>query len=320
MRTTRTNPRSLVLRALTAAALTVGLAACGGGGEAATPAANAEPAGVDVPGVGIVEEDPDLAGAVPAEYRDKGEVVFATNAPYAPFIDFEVEGRTDAFTGLDHDLALAASAKLGLDATFQQQPFDGLIPGLQAGNFDAILGGITDNKERQEVATFVDYSASGTGFLTLPGNPLGVASVDDLCGQRVAVQRASNQQENLEEYSSTSCGDNAIEILPYPENPQAVSAMLAGNADIVAATKVALVDIAEQLSGQVEVVENPEEPNGWRASPNGFGFLRADAELAAAYQAAVQALVDDGTYGTILDNYGQGPIGIETITVDAAVD
>ncbi|HXV92980.1 MAG TPA: transporter substrate-binding domain-containing protein, partial [Pseudonocardia sp.] len=307
---------------LAAAALVAGLAACGSGEpESTTPAAaGGGTGGVEIEGVGTIGADPALAELVPAEYREKGEVVFATNAPYSPFIDFREEGRTDAFTGLDYDLVQAASAKLDLDAPFQQQPFDGLIPGLQAGNFDAIVGGITDNKERQEVATFVDYSASGTGFLALAGNPLGIGSVEDLCGVRVAVQRASNQQENLEEYSTESCGDNPIEVLPYPENPQAVSAMLAGNADVVAATLVSVADIAEELSGQVELVENAAEPNGWRASPNGFGFLRADAELAAAYQAAMQSLVDDGTYAAVLEKYGQTRIGIETITIDQAVD
>ncbi|HEX8519744.1 MAG TPA: ABC transporter substrate-binding protein [Pseudonocardia sp.] len=303
--------------ALLAVAAGALLAACsgpapesgGGSGSAPAPAAPA------------VAADPALQGLVPQVTRDAGVVKVGTNAPYAPFIDFAQEGDTTAFKGLDHDLMQAASAKLGLKVQFVQQPFDGLVPGLQAGNYDAIAGGITDNKQRQEVATFVDYSASGTGFLTTAGNPKAVKGVPDLCGKRVAVQKASNQEENLNDYSKQSCPPGSpITVSGFPENPQAVNAMLAGNADVVAATTVALPGIVSQLAGRVELVQDAANPNGWQASPNGIGFLKSRGDLAAAYQKAIQALVDDGTYAKILDSYQQKAIALPTITVDKAVD
>jgi polar amino acid transport system substrate-binding protein len=290
------------------------LTACGGG----------EPAPSAAPGPGpaaAVAADPALQALVPEATRAAGVVRVGTNAPYAPFIDFAREGDTTSFKGLDHDLMQAASAKLGLRAEFVQQPFDGLVPGLQAGNYDAIAGGITDNKQRQEVATFVDYSASGTGFLTTAGNPAGIKGPADLCGKRVAVQKASNQEENLTEYSAQSCPPaSPITVSGYPENPQAVNAMLAGNADAVAATTVALPGIAGQLAGRVELVADPANPNGWQASPNGIGFLKSRGDLAAAYQKAMQSLVDDGTYARILESYQQQAIALPAITVDKAVD
>ncbi len=293
------------------------LAGCG---SAATPAAAPAQGTTDIASVGTVSTDPALAATVPAAVKSAGTVRFATNAPYAPFVDFAKEGDTTSFKGLDYDLVLAASAKLGLAATFVQQPFDGLVPGLQAGNYDGIAGGITDNKERQQVATFVDYSASGTGFITIAGNPTGVRTLADLCGKRVAVQKASNQESNLTDYSTASCGGKPIAVSGYPENPQAVNAMLAGNADVVAATTVALPGIVSQLGGKVEQVRDAADPNGWKASPNGIGFLKSRGDLAAAYKAALQSLVDDGTYKKILTKYQQDAIALPAITVDNAVD
>lgn len=231
-----------------------------------------------------------------------------------------MEGRTDQFVGLDPDLFQAASARLGLKATFTQQPFDGLVPGLEAAKYDAIAGGITDKKERQQVATFVDYSASGTGFLVAAGNPLGVKTVADLCGRTVAVQKASNQAKNLATYAKESCAGRPLEIKEYPENPQAVQALIAGNVQVVAATRVNLVETAGSLAGKAELVDDPSSPNGWLASPNGFGFLKANKELAEAYRAAVQSLIDDGTYGKILARWKQTPIAIDKATVDQAID
>lgn len=303
---------------VTTATALLAVTACGG--STADDPGGARTVSVTIDGVGAVTTDPTLAEQVPTAQRERGKLTVATNAPYQPFIDFKVEGRTDQFKGLDHDLFLAASAKLGIEATFTQQPFDGLVPGLQAAKYDAIAGGITDKKERQQVATFVDYSASGTGFLVLTGNPLGVKTVADLCGRKVAVQKASNQAKNLADYSRSDCGGRAVEVKEYPENPQAVQALIAGNVDVVAATKVNLIDIEGTLTGKAELVDDPAAPNGWLASPNGFGFRKADKELAEAYRAAVQALIDDGTYGKILAHWKQEPIGIEKATIDQAID
>ncbi|SCL25134.1 polar amino acid transport system substrate-binding protein [Micromonospora nigra] len=311
------------IRQLALAASATALLAVAGCGDTATTADSADTppsVTVTVEGVGEVTTDAELARQVPAVVRERGTITVATNAPYEPFIDFKTEGRTDEFVGLDHDLFTAASARLGLRATFTQQPFDGLVPGLQAAKYDAIAGGITDKKERQQVATFVDYSASGTGFLVAPGNPLGVRTVADLCGRAVAVQKASNQAKNLAEYSRTNCAGRAVEVKEYPENPQAVQALIAGNVQAVAATQVNLVDIAPTLGGRAELVTDPAAPNGWLASPNGFGFLRSNKELAEAYRAAVQSLIDDGTYTKILARWKQEPIGLATATIDQAID
>ncbi|MEV4479609.1 transporter substrate-binding domain-containing protein [Micromonospora coxensis] len=301
-------------------ALLFATAACGGTTTTESGGGDVTPVSVTIDGVGAVTTDAALAGKVPADVRARGTITVATNAPYQPFIDFKVEGKNDEFKGLDFDLFQAASARLGLKATFSQQPFDGLVPGLQAGKYDAIAGGITDKKERQQVATFVDYSASGTGFLVRTGNPAGVTTVADLCGRTVAVQKASNQAKNLATYSKDSCAGKAIEVKEYPENPQAVQALIAGNVEVVAATRVNLVDTAATLAGKAELVADPSAPNGWLASPNGFGFLKANKELAEAYRAAVQSLIDDGTYSKILAQWKQTPIAVEKATIDQAID
>ncbi|MET8093227.1 transporter substrate-binding domain-containing protein [Micromonospora sp. NPDC005220] len=313
--------RQLAL-ATTATALLAVTAGCGGSSSSTAAGSGGEvpTVTVTVEGVGPVSTDANLARKVPADLLGRGTVTVATNAPYEPFIDFKQEGRTDEFKGLDYDLFLAASARLGIRATFTQQPFDGLVPGLQAGKYDAIAGGITDKKERQQVATFVDYSASGTGFLVKTGNPLGVRTVADLCGRTVAVQKASNQAKNLAAYSRDSCAGKAIEVKEYPENPQAVQALIAGNVEVVAATRVNLVDTAGTLAGKADLVDDPAAPNGWLASPNGFGFLKSKKDVAEAYRAAVQSLIDDGSYAKILGQWKQTPIAVKQATIDQAID
>ncbi|MBA2955485.1 transporter substrate-binding domain-containing protein [Nocardioides sp. MAH-18] len=305
-----------------AGALVVGLGACGGDADSSegAPAAAAGADGVDIEGVGSVEADDTLTKMLPAEVASAEKITVATNAPYPPFIDFVEEGNTEDFTGLDYDLLQAIAARLGLAAPFEQQPFDGLVPGLKAGKSDAIVGGITDNFERQATATFVDYTASGTGILVAGGNPEGIATMDDLCGRPVSAQKGSKQVDLLADFSKETCGSSPIEVTTFPQNTDAVQALLANKVDAVVATQVNLVDEAKKLSGKAEVVEDPDNPNGYQASPNGIGFDKADADLATAVQAALQSLMDDGTYAKILAKWEMEPIGLDKATIDAAID
>jgi len=314
--------RSLVA-ATAAAAMLLALSACSSSDSeegAASPGASAALPSVTIEGVGEVAVDPAAAAKLPAATAEAGKVSVATNAPYPPFIDFVEEGNLEDFQGLDLDLVTAIAAKLGIEAPFQQQPFDGLIPGLQSGKYDAIVGGITDNAERQEVAVFVDYSASGTGILVAKGNPDGIANLSSLCGKEVAVQKATTQVGLLTDFSAAECGSSPIKVTEYPQNTDALTALLAGKAAAIAATKVTIVDIATETPDKTEIVEDPENPNGYAASPNGIGFLKSEQELATAFQAGLQSLMDDGTYMKILAKYGQEPIAIETATINANVD
>ena len=316
---TRPSFKSLVAGAVLAT-LATGLTACSSDAESDDTKAPEAGSPVEIADVGSVEADDELAKLLPSDVADDKSITVATNAPYAPFIDFVEEGNTEDFTGLDYDLVTAIAAKLGIEAPFSQQPFDGLVPGLQAGKYDAIVGGITDNFERQETATFVDYSASGTGIAVATGNPEGIATLADLCGKSVAVQKATKQVDLLAAFSDSDCAGDDIEVTEFPQNTDAVQALLAGKADAIAATKVNLIEDAEKLTGKVEVVEDSAEPNGYGASPNGIGFLKEDAELAEAFQAALQSLIDDGTYDKIMAKYSQEAIAIPTATIDAAID
>ncbi len=307
------------------------LTACGSSSSENTTSVDSSPSGenssaapagptVTIEGVGDVTVDAAAAAMLPAKVASAGSLSVATNAPYQPFIDFVVEGKQDAFQGLDYDLLQAIGGKLGIKAPFTQQPFDGLVPGLQAGKYDAIVGGITDNKERQQVATFVDYSASGTGILVLAGNPQGVMTLNDLCGTKVAVQKAAKQVQLLKAFSKQDCAGKAIDVTEYPQNTDALNALLAGQSASFVATKVNLVDLASKTGGKVEVIDDPAAPNGYQASPNGIGVLKARADLATAIQAGLQSLMDDGTYTKIMAKWDQEPIAIDKATIDAAID
>lgn len=310
--TTRT--ASAVAAALGTALLVTACGSSSSGTSSTTAGAAAGgAAGATVAGVSITP-DAALKAAVPQKYRDAGQVRVATDVPYAPFEFFKPEG-SQQIAGVDYDLGQAIGAKLGLKFAFSPQKFDGIVPAIQAGKFDAVISAMTDNPKRQAVLTFVDYSASGTGILVKKGNPQGVKTYKDLCGKAVAVQSGTSQVELVGTWQK-DCGGNQIQLQQFPKDSDAQLAINSGKVIASVLTKPAAGYSAKQ-TGQFEVVEDPAAPNGYQATPNGIGVPKAENDLATAIQKALQQLIDDGTYTKILAQYGVEGIGIQQATINA---
>lgn len=310
--------------ALAATALTVTglmIAGCSAAGASGADPDDSAAAPVEIVGVEIAVDE-DARALLPAAIRDAGSVAVATDAPYAPFEMFVEEG-SEELTGVDVLLGQAIGAKLGIDFEFAQQGFDGIIPALQAGNFDVTISAMTSSVERMDVLTFVDYSASGTGILTTAGNPEGIETYLDLCGKKVAVQTATSQVDLVNDVWQAECeaeGLGAIELSEFPSDSDAQLAITAGKAVASLLTKPSAGYVAKTTNGgdTFMVIEDPTAPNGYDATLNGIGVLKANEELAQAIQAALQALMDDGTYEQILAEFGVEGIGIDEATINGA--
>jgi polar amino acid transport system substrate-binding protein len=316
--TTRLRHAGIATAALAAAGLL--LAGCASAGAEAAPEEGSTDA-VEIVGVEI-DVDDDARALLPDDIREAGAVKVATDAPYAPF-EFFVEEGSEELTGVDVLLGQAIGAKLGVDFDFAQQGFDGIIPALQAGNFDVTISAMTSSVERMDVLTFVDYSASGTGILTSAGNPADIETYLDLCGKNVAVQGATSQVDLVNDVWQAECEAEGLEpivLSEFPSDSDAQLAITAGKADASLLTKPSAGFVAKTTNdGETfEVIEDPTAPNGYDATLNGIGVLKENEELAAAIQAALQALMDDGTYGKILAEFGVEGIGIDEATINAA--
>ena len=74
------------------------------------------------------------------------------------FMPFEFKGPDGKFTGFDIELWETIAKKLGLSYKFQPMDFNGIIPGLQTGNVDVGIAGMTITPERAKVVQFSNGS------------------------------------------------------------------------------------------------------------------------------------------------------------------
>lgn len=279
--------RSLrVLGLITTGALTLaGLAGC---------ADNSDSEGAGSGSSASVSQDKDLAKLVPEEIATKGTLTVGTDPTYAPN---EFQGDNDEIQGFDIDLFNAVADKLGLKAEYQASTFDNIIPGVQGGSYDVGVSSFTDNAEREQVVDMVTYFEAGTQWAQAAG---GDVDPDDACGLTVAVQTGTVQIDDINARSDkcTADGKDPINILQFDDQGQATNAVVVGQAQAVLADSPVMAYAVQQSNKALELAGDVYE-----AAPYGY-VVAKDSDLAKALQAAVQSLIDDGTYDDILKDWG----------------
>jgi polar amino acid transport system substrate-binding protein len=250
------------------------------------------------------------AVALPAAIKAAGVITIATDASYAPVESFAKDNKT--IVGIDPDLGAAIGKELGVKVKFTNTGFDGIIPALAAGRFDMAMSAMTDNTTRQKTVDFVDYFSAGTSFMGKVGGKT-VQTLADLCGLKVAVEKGTTEQDDATAQSKkcTTAGKSAVTVLPYPDQNGANLALSAGRADIVMADSPIVAYAAAQSKGQFVAVGTT-----YGTAPYGIAFPKTSSALRDAVAAALQKLIDDGTYKTVLAKWGASSGAVTKATVN----
>jgi len=227
-----------------------------------------------------------------------GVLTVCTNdAP--PNIVINEEG---GFDGVEIDIANAMAEELNLEVDFLEYAFAGLIPALQAGQCDVIMGSLYIRPEREEIADFVPYLLSGSAVGVTSANPAGVTGYDSsLCGIRAVAITGATGATLAEEQSATceSDGDAPIDITLVDENVNALQQVQTGQADAVLDTAPLLAYYQQQSDDEFILVGEP-----FGTIEIGAATLRGSGSLHEALMGAFNALTESGTYDQILSENG----------------
>jgi polar amino acid transport system substrate-binding protein len=283
--------------ALLGLALAVALVAagCGGDDNAGTESGGGTATTAAAPSV-----DEALAAKVPDSIKSDGKILIGTDSSYAPNEFLDTDGKT--VIGFDVDLFNAVAAKLGMKTQWQSAVFDAIIPGVQSGKYEMGISSFTINDERKKQVNMISYFNAGTQWGTKKGNPNGVQP-DNACGKKVAVQTNTVQDtDDLSSVRQQKCkseGKPAITIDRYQRQDQATAAVVSGKDDAMLADSPVIAYAVKQTNGQLELLGDIYD-----AAPYGYVVKKEQSDFAEAIAGAVKALVDDGTYKTILTKWG----------------
>ncbi|TFC46395.1 ABC transporter substrate-binding protein [Cryobacterium sp. TMT1-21] len=260
---------------------------------------------------GKVKVDDAAAALVPANVADTGKLVVGADPTYAPN-EFKNEAGEPIGWGIE--IASAVAAKLGLETEFQVAKFDNIIPSVTGGKADIGVSSFTDNVEREKKVDFVNYYTAGIQWASATGKDV---DPDNACGLKVAVQATTYEDTDEVPAKSDACvaaGKAPIEKLKYDTQDAATNAVILGQADALSADSPVTLYAIEQTKGKLQ-----KAGETFDVAPYGI-VVAKDSKLAQAVQAALQSMVDDGTYSGILDKWGVADGAIDTITINAAAN
>ncbi|WP_260478844.1 ABC transporter substrate-binding protein [Kibdelosporangium aridum] len=279
---------TLAMATLAAACGTVQDNPGGGGGGA--------PGNTQASAIPTVTKDDALAAMVPADVKSDGKILVGQDQSYPPN-EFVENGQV---VGMDVDLGKAIGQKLGLEVTFENSAFDGIIPGLSAGRYEAAMSSFTINAERLQQVDMISYFSAGTSGAVLKGNP-DKLTLDTLCGKNVAVQKGTVQVEDLEARTAkcTGAGQPAIQVQQFQNQTDA-------NLALTSKRVAAMLADSPVIDYAIKVTNNQLEQVGqvYDTAPYGLVLPKGKGDYAKAIQGAIQALIDDGTYKRILEKWG----------------
>ncbi len=223
-------------------------------------------------------------------------VRIGTEGAYPPFNSIDSDGN---LVGFDIDIADALCAAAKLDCEFVVQDWDGMIPGLLAKKYDAIIASMSITEERKKKVDFTGkYYNTPAKFVAPEGKNLTVTA-DGLKGMSVGVQRATTHENFLR--------DNfpGLDIRVYATQDEANADLVSGRVDLGHADSVALMEgfINTDAGKGFEFVGPDFNVPQWHGTGAGIAVRKGDDELRMALDKAIDQIRADGTYKTINAKY-----------------
>jgi arginine/ornithine transport system substrate-binding protein len=217
------------------------------------------------------------------------------------FPPFNYVGKDGRLQGFDVDIAKALCARMGAHCEIVPQAWSGIIPGLLAEKYDAIVSSMAITEKRLEQLAFTEpyYNyAAPQRFVARRGAVFAVTPAG-LAGRRVGVQRGTVHESFLRTHFP-----DAIPVL-YDNQAAADIDMAAGRLDLLLSDSVALsAGFLNTGPGKdfAFVGQGFGDPQILGAGA-GIALRKSDTDLRVAFNEALKAIRADGTYNKINDKY-----------------
>ena len=226
-----------------------------------------------------------------ARVKQAGVLRIGTETAFAPF-DFIKDGD---HVGLNVDLFKDVGKELGVKIEWIALPWEGVLPGLEAGKFDMVGGPATITKARLERYRFSTPIADASVALLKRKGDKSIMKPADIAGKTVGGGKASAQLAQLVSFVGTLPGKT--EVREYPGNNEAYADLAAGRIAAVGNSIANIAYVAQQRPDTFEVVKPPFGAKSY------FGYIgRKDADSAKlmdAVDAAILKMKKDGRLGTL---------------------
>jgi octopine/nopaline transport system substrate-binding protein len=245
-----------------------------------------------------------------ADAKDWKNIRIASEGAYPPWNSTDASGK---LIGFDIDVANEVCKRQKVECEIIATAWDGIIPGLTSGKYDAIIAGMSITKKRMKVIAFSENYAQTPGSLAVvKDSPLAsykaslakinLDAIGDaekaefaalkkaLKGKTIGVQVATTHFNFLEKY----LGD-AVTIRTYDTQENLDLDLHAGRVDAADASLAYWKPLMEKDAGKNLALIGPGFAGDVIGAGNGVGIRKEDKELVALFSKGIRSMKKDGT-------------------------
>lgn len=246
--------------------------------------------------------------AASAYAEDITKITIATEGAYAPYNYKDAGGN---LVGFEIDLAEDLCARMNVECTIVEQAWDGIIPSLVSGRYDAIMAAMSIKPKREEVISFSStYVATPIRFVTLASNDfskfetdLESMTFDDvseeekaqlaaisqaLTGLKVGVQGSTTHADFMREFMPE------IEVAEYDKIDNMILDLQAGRVDAGLGAMSFLKPLMDKDEGKDLTVVGPGMTKGPFGRGVAVGIRQEDDKLREMFSEAIEAALAEG--------------------------
>jgi polar amino acid transport system substrate-binding protein len=225
-----------------------------------------------------------LALGTSAALAQDTTVRIASEGAYPPWNFINDANELDGF---ERQLGDELCARAELACKWVINDWDTIIPNLVAGNYDAIMAGMSVTEARQEIISFTQgyRMPDPSAYVTLAGND------ESVINGVVATQSNTIHSGYVAETDAT--------LVEFPTPDETIAAVRSGEADVVLADYDFLKPIVEQSNGELIFVGDPVKIGGDVA----MGLRKSDVELRETFDAAISEMKQDGSLNKLIKKW-----------------
>ena len=240
-----------------------------------------------------VTEEAEAETAEATDERTTFTVGFDAEFPPYGFLD----EATGEYVGFDLDLAAEVCARNGWELVKQPIDWDAKDMELSSGAIDCIWNGFTMNGREDQYTWTVPYVDNSQVFVV--ASDAGIASMADLAGKNVGVQKYSSALAALEDEANADLAASFASLTQYADYNTGFMDLEAGAIDALALDiGVAKFQVSSREDGAYVILDD-----ALALEQYAVGFLKGNDALKDQVEATLMEMVEDGTFTKIAENY-----------------